>query len=514
MIHKNSIALSKVGFSPLTVDYLNGESKLKPFYNHNPDLASFAKQIEEKKQKLNRKVLVAALLNQYESASINDTAIIEQIKTLERDNTFTVCTGHQLNIYTGPLYFIYKILSAIKLSQALKHEYTNHHFVPVYWMASEDHDFEEISHVKIFSKNYQWNTESGQAVGSISTESLADINKEIIAVLGNSEHAQRLGEILEKAYGQAYRLDKASRILVHELFKAYGLVIVDGNHPDLKASFNTIMQDDLTAHNAYKLVSETIEKLNSLHYKPQVKPREINLFSLAGEKRERILPEQASDFADGSKSHELSPNVVLRPLYQEFILPNLAYIGGPAEVAYWLEFKNMFNFYQIPFPIVLLRNCAWWIDENSKSKLQKFDLQAEDLLNDLALVHKKYLQGKDINSINFETEHAELVNIYKALSEKIGTLENTLKASVDAEMNKTLGGLKALESKVLKAIKAKHENELQQITNLREKLMPNGVLQERADNFIPFYLKYGPGWFDNLLENFEPIAKSFSILSE
>lgn len=527
-MHTSLINFSKTGyFSKLISEYLDGADSIKPFYRYPPALESFASVIKDKqKETINRPVLVEVLKEQYANLP-NATSSLQQIESLLRPNTFTVTTGHQLCLFTGPLYFIYKIISTINLAEELRKGYPDNHFVPVYWMASEDHDFEEVSRVNVFGKKIVWNQEQKGATGKIATHSLQTVLEELKPIMGVSENALQLYQIFEEAYSRP-TLALASSYLVHALLGQYGLVIIDVDDARLKAEFKDIIRDDILHETNYQLVNSDIQKLAGQHIKAQVNPRAINCFYMIEGQRERIEKKESyfhvvnTDirFTEEELLQEVdmhperfSPNVVLRPLYQEKILPNLAYIGGPGELAYWMEYKSMFEHHSINFPILMLRNCLLWIEAGIHERLQKLNINNEALFLPVEEQIKIFLnkQGTDISFIHEENQLKDLYETIKTRAEKI---DPTLKATVEAELQKQLNALKTIESKLLKAEKQKQEVTVNQLRKMKEKLFPEGNLQERYDNMIPFYIKYGTAFFAELKANLNPFEKKFIVLSE
>lgn len=171
-----TLELKAVGaFPKLFLDYITKNETLATFYNQFPDIEGFRKAIQSRNfTQEKRQTLVSALEKQYSNLDSKPDFSI-----LLDDNTFTVTTGHQLNIFTGPLYVIYKIVTIINLAKRLKTEFPDYNFVPVYWMASEDHDFEEISVFNLFGKNYKWETTQKGAVGRMNPAELRAICDQI-----------------------------------------------------------------------------------------------------------------------------------------------------------------------------------------------------------------------------------------------------------------------------------------------------------------------------------------------
>lgn len=508
-LKKANIPLSQTRqFSKLMIDYINGDKALRKFYQYEPKIDSFKQAIEDKsKEKVNRKLLVEVLKKQYADCLL-PTANCE---SLLHENTFTVCTGHQLCLFTGPLYFIYKIITTINLAEKLKQQYPSYNFVPVYWMATEDHDFEEISSIHLFGKTIKWNNEKAKGpVGKLNTDSLSSVIDELKQILGESGQATELINLFKDAYLKHNNLADATRCLVHELFSNYGLVILDGNDARLKAEFTEIIKDDIQNNTNYKIVTETASQLKKAGYDVRVNPREINVFKLTNNDRIRI--DKATPEVLDLKPEEYSPNVVLRPLYQQKILPNLAYVGGPGELAYWLEYKNMFDHHKINFPVLIPRNFVMLTDEKSDQQIQKLGLGITAIFKDTEVLIKEYVSKHADAELSLKKEEEKLSAVFAEISAKAITVDPTLKASVEAELQKAVNALKNIETKLLRAEKQKQETGINQIKKLKDKFFPEGMLQERFDNIAPYYLKSGKQLINDLKIELEPFTFEMIIL--
>ncbi|MCE3279769.1 MAG: bacillithiol biosynthesis cysteine-adding enzyme BshC [Bacteroidetes bacterium] len=513
---KTQINLSETKqFSKLIVDYINADEKLRKFYSYLPDISSFEQVIEDhSKVSINRELLADVLNDQYASRiKIIETDYQKtrsNIDLLKESTTFTVCTGHQLCLFTGPLYFLYKIISTINLSEALRTKYPQYNFVPVYWMASEDHDFEEINHVHLFGKTLKWNEAAKGAVGRLATSSLANVVEELKVIAGDSKYTDELIHLFEDSYLKHDNLADATRYLVHALFGEYGLVIIDPDDKRFKTEFLDLIKIDIKEQINYKIVNETISELEKIGVKPQVNPREINVFHLTDQDRVRI--EQSTTETLSLNPEEYSPNVVLRPLYQQMILPNIAYIGGPGEIAYWLEYKAMFEYHKIIYPALIPRNFAALIDEKSVQQLDKMGFSFTDLFKEVDILIKEYINKNTSTDLSFNGEEAKLTSLFREISEKVSELDPTLKASVEAELQKVLSSVRSIEGKLLRAAKQKQETSLNQIKKLKDKFFPDGNLQERFENFTPYYLKNGKQFIADLKKEFDPLKFEMLIL--
>jgi bacillithiol biosynthesis cysteine-adding enzyme BshC len=451
----------------------------------------------------------------------------ENIEWLEKENTFTITTGHQLNLFTGPLYFLYKIISAINLAKELKETYPEYHFVPVYWMATEDHDFDEINYFNFKGKKVQWSRQASGAVGRLNTEGLDKVLKVFTASLGFGTNANALKKLFEKAYLDHDNLAEATRYLANELFGVYGLVIIDADSHELKSQFAPYIKKELTEQISYTKVSETNEKINNLGFNVQVNPREINLFYLKEDLRERIVNQNGTYFVNDTdisfteseilaelETHpeRFSPNVIMRPLYQEVILPNLCYIGGGGELAYWFQLKSYYKAVEVPFPILLLRNSALIITAKQTEKLDKLGVSISELfLNQEELVNQHVKKHSKID-IDFSPQKEHLQNQFKALYKLAEETDKSFYGAVAAQEKKQLKGLLNLEKRLLKAQKRKLKDQISRITEIQNQLFPGQSLQERNLNFSELYLQFGGQLIQQLMLNLQPLKGEFLIL--
>ena len=484
-------------FSSMICDYIEEHTDLKPFYNRFPTLDNFSVQIEEKQLSVaNRTVLVNTLQKQYQNISTSKVSA-ENIELLQKQNTFTITTGHQLNLFTGPLYFLYKIISTINLCEELGRKYPKQNFVPIYWMATEDHDFEEINYFNFKESKIDWDRDFGGAVGELSTDGLQDVFELFSKELGPGKNAAYLRELFKKAYIIHSNLADATRFLANELFGAYGLVILDANDSGLKQLFVPYVKQELLEQTSFKTVSGTIEKLPNT-YKVQVNPREINLFYITKGIRERIIFENymySVNNTDISWTKEellkhlrevperFSPNVLLRPLYQEVILPNLCYIGGGGELAYWFEMKEMFTAFNVTFPMLLLRNSALIITETQQKRQSKLGLSVSELfLKQTDLITQKTKDLSELN-IDFSAQKELLKEQFKKLYVLAKQTDESFIGAVAAQEEKQLNGLDNLEKRLLRAEKRKLKEKLNSFTEFQNELFPKQSLQERNTNF-------------------------------
>ncbi len=514
-------------FSALVNDYLSKDEKLNGFYSFETDLSGIEKAIEErKKYPVDRGLLTGVLEKQYAAIHAPE-AVLHNIQQLKKENTFTVCTAHQPNLLTGYLYFIYKIIHAIKLAHELSAAFPDKHFVPVYYIGSEDNDLEELGIFRYNGERYRWDA-AGQtgAVGRMHTQSLKPLLEQLFKKLGPpGEDTERLKEMLT-TYAAQPTIGMATHYLVNELFGKYGLVVIDPDDAALKRAFIGVMKDDLLQGKAEDLVTKQIKKL-SAHYKSQAHPRSINLFYLKDKLRERIEKQEnkwnvlhtdlsftREELLQELENHpeRFSPNVVLRGLFQETILPDVAFIGGGAEVAYWLQLKTVFEHYSVFYPVILLRQSVLWMRKETTDRMQELNLSYHELFLANEDLIKNYLLHHAPDHLNIEEEADELERIVARLKERAKNLDPTLEYSAGAVAQKINYQLEVLRKKMLRAEKKKNAIVIGRIEQLRKMLFPNNSLQERVENFIEYYPIYGMDFMDCLYHCTQPLKNEFLII--
>lgn len=503
-------------FSRLFLDYVHQKPQLRPFYSDFPTLENTVRHVEKKQFSAEKRAeLVEAFHRQYQTI---ENPPLQQINTLLNENTYTVTTGHQLCIYTGTLFFIYKIVTTIRLAEELSRYDPSRRFVPVFWMASEDHDFAEINHFYLFGKKYEWHPiETRGAVGKLNPSLLAQIAQEV----------REIPELFRDFYANSTSLAEATRKILHHLFGNRGLLVIDGDDVQLKRSLRAIAADDLTNHSIKNLVERTNASLSSHGYDAQIYVREINFFYLDNFLRERIervddsyrVLNTSLNFSKEdilalleARPEKFSPNVATRPLYQELVLPNLAYVGGPAEVTYWLQLKAVFDYYQITFPLIFPRNFAMIFTPLHTSKLTKLSLEAQDLFLNEPQLKNVFLTKNAQKRTDFSEAYQRLEQLTQHLAQLASSVDKSLDGFVRAEMKHVLKTIEAIEKRVKKAEENQHEVSFKQLFSLKEKLFPNGVPQERHDNYLQF-LANDEQFLEKLFTIFHPFSFQYYLLS-
>jgi bacillithiol biosynthesis cysteine-adding enzyme BshC len=513
----------------MAIDYVSAADGLKLFYNHPVSVEGIKAAIAEREKfTTNRRLLVDVLNKQYAAVDTSD-AVANNIALLLHDNTFTICTAHQPNIFTGPLYFIYKILHVAKLAEQLKIELPENNFVPVYYMGSEDADLDELGHFYINGEKFVWQTSQTGAVGRMK------VDKALVTLLGAVSgqllihpYGAEIIELMKNCYKVGVTIEQATFQLVNALFADYGVVIVLPDNPELKASFIPVIEKELTSEFSYAAVQETIAQYPA-DYKAQASGRELNMFYLKDDKRERIemhdgtwtVVNMDKNFSKDELLAELkahperfSPNVILRPVFQEWILPDIAFIGGGGEIAYWLQLRNVFNKSVVPYPLMVLRNSFVFITNEIQILIEKLKFSHADLFKtELALINQLVKRDSTLQ-VSLEKEQLQLAEFYDQLKAIAGKIDITLKAHAEALQMQALKKLSSLEKKMLRAEKKKFEAQQRQLQKIKNQLFPNNNLQERVDNLMPYYAKWGKQFIRMIYDQSNGLEQAFGIIVE
>jgi len=529
--NRTTISLSETRiFDQLILDYIGGDPATSDLFVHAPNLVGMEKGLEnQSRRKINRELLVKVMKEQY-SFLVSETekkTINANIELLSSTEVHTICTGHQLNLFTGPLYTIFKIITTIQSAQKLSLS-SGKKIIPVFWLASEDHDMDEINHIYIYGQRYEWSVDWAGPSGKSSCRGIHTLISSMRDKFGNSEEAIPWLDLLEASYQPEDTLSMATRKFLHALFGKYGLLILDPDDARLKKEFIPEMINDISNHVIDECVSSTISKLPK-EFKVQVHPRMVNLFYLANNKRTRIdFVDDQFKLQDGSQTwseeeirteissspERFSPNVLLRPLYQEKTLPNIAMVGGPAELAYWLELKSTFIRNGISFPVLLLRNSVMFLDSQTLARMKKLKLNTSNLFETVDEWIRNYIKNGPVENFSAEDSMQEISRALSLLVKSVEKIDPTLVGAIEAENSRIQKSLKGFEEKILRSIKKKNETEINQLQKLHEKIFPYGKLQERTENVLPYLFKYGSGIIDELMNTLDPFSNKLFILEE
>ena len=515
-------------FKKIITDYISGAKTLEPFYAFPVTEEGVERAIEErKKHPVDRKLLTSFLEGQYASLD-RKYAVDSNIELLGRENTFSIVTAHQPNIFTGHLYFVYKILHVVRLADEFSRKYPQYKFVPVFYMGSEDADLEELGHVYLNGEKIEWTTKQKGAVGRMKTDGLSGLIDRMEGELTVHPFGSELIDMLRGFYKDGETVQQATFRFVHELFGDFGVVTLVPDDADLKRTMIPIFEDDLLRQQASGIVENSIKNLGE-HYKVQAQPREINLFYLKDDIRERIvrtgnvwrLAETDLSFTETEILEELhshperfSPNVILRGMFQEILLPDVAFVGGGGETAYWLELKDLFDHYGVFFPMLILRNSFLFVENRWADRINSLNLDNEALFKTKDELLKALVAEQSPNALDLQSAKDEIERIYETLTNQAKAVDVTLEKHVERLKTEAINKVGALQKKMMRAEKLKFQAESRQIAQLKEHLFPANGLQERTENILPYYSKYGREFLQMIYDNSPALEQQFVVITE
>jgi bacillithiol biosynthesis cysteine-adding enzyme BshC len=514
-------------FSKIDKAYASLNDGLKRFYQFEPNLDGIRLATQTRRNfPVNRSLLHKTLTTQYQNLSVSPQ-LQSNLDALLEENTFTLITAHQPCLFLGPLFTVYKILSTIKLSQRLNTEQSEYKYVPTFILGAEDHDVEEINHIHLFNKKIVWETEQSGSCGRFNLEGLDDLIAQLKETLGGSANAESILALIQNAFTGYRTYGQASRIFIHDLFNEYGLVILDMDDSGLKNEFKSIIQDEIFNETAQKYIIPAQEEITGAGFKPATFIRPINFFFLGNGYRERIekedenfrlqqsgqlfTPEEMKAEIDAAPEN-FSPNVNVRPVYQEFTLPNVAYIGGGGELAYWLERRQHFEALKVFYPTLIRRDSVMLIESGIATKMEKIALSTDIYFSDIDEIISYFLENHLKEHVEIDQEKSAIESLLDLIVTKGAKADVTLKAAFEAEKVRVLKTLEGLEGRIKRAEKQNNEVKINQIRQVKDKLFPEHQLQERHENFMSYYLKYGSGFFDMLLDHLDPLRSELKII--
>ncbi|MEO8588583.1 MAG: bacillithiol biosynthesis cysteine-adding enzyme BshC [Flavobacteriales bacterium] len=512
-------------FTPLVLDYLAGDPFLQDFQLYPPTIDGLRSAAEARAfAGENRAALCSALDRQYAGLAVPD-AVRANLDRLKDQRSLTVTTGHQLCLFMGPLYVPFKILNAVRLAERLTRE-LDRSVVPVFWMASEDHDRAEIDHAWVNGERLHWPGRAGGAVGRLRLEGIEPVIEQLSRALGAG--GDEVMAVVRRCYKPDHTLAQATRLFINEVFGHLGVVVLDGDDPALKRSFTPVMQSELLNGITERCVAYADDRLKD-RYALQAHARPINLFHLRPGHRSRIeadgdryrlldggpvftLDELLADLELHPENY--SPNVLMRPLYQETVLPNIAYIGGGGEVAYWMQLRWLFQAVQVPMPVVLLRTSAAFIPVKEEKVREQLGLSVADVFLPVNALRDRAAHASSGIHTNVDDERTALDALFKGLRSRASGVDSTLGASVDAATVRAMRLLDNLHGKMDRALRKRESVQLDRLQRLLDAVFPNGALHERRDNFLPQYARSGVQFLDHLMQHLDPLDTRFAVFME
>ncbi len=457
------------------------------------DLQAQAKQKKEVYSSETRKNLVRVWKEQI--ASYASPGQLENLKLLEDESTFTITTGHQLTLFAGPLYLIYKVLHVVRLSEEFNRSQSEYKAVPVFWMASEDHDFDEVRSTHLFNQKLTWESNQTGPVGRFDMNDFKEVFSQFSAFFEGKETAiNELLAIPEKPDYASYLQE-----FISKLFAEFGVLVLQPDDHNLKREFVPVVLREISSDLANHAVQNMNKLVEAAGYKPQAHARDCNLFYLKAGERLRIEPTANGLAIDGTvyskeeltqlvekEPENFSPNVILRPVYQETILPNLVYVGGGGEMAYWIQLKGVFEVHQTLFPLIQQRVSLQLIDGALKKRMDKLNWPEERFFESKEELKKLFLKENEGDDLDLSVLYAEFNTLRSTMIEKAKSIEATLESFAEAETVRMKKQLESFEQRLVKQLKQRHEQVLQSIDFISERIIPENSLQERYFHWLQF----------------------------
>lgn len=521
------------GQQNLFLDYLYEFENVSDYYKHNfRDREQYKKifqNITESNNALN--LNLRDLIESQYTDLVQSTKTQNNIEAFSKENTLAVVTGQQLGILGGPLYTFYKIITAIKLSDHLNSRYDEYNFVPVFWLEGDDHDFNEIRSINIFNNDNNLENigykeemepeEAKQSVGLLSfDESIVDVFNAIESTLRNTEFKGPLLENLKSIYSKNKSIKTSFRQLLHSLFDESGLVMIDPQDRHVKELLKPVFRKEINDFREHtKSLVEVSAKLEEV-YVAQAKINPVNLFFSTDDGRYSIEPVE-NDFRLKRKRksftkeellelvenepERFSPNVLLRPICQDYILPTAFYVGGPAEVSYFAQVTLLYDFFKIETPIIYPRSSATLLEANINKTLYKYEVSINDIFMGVDDLKKRVVDSLTDNKVDdiFSDAFSEVEVTFDKLKEKLFEFDKTVADSSKKYRAKIFNSLNELKGKAEQAQSQKFEVTLRQLDRAGNLLFPNGQLQERIVNYIYYANKYGDVFLNTIFDKLE-----------
>ncbi len=517
--------------SSLVQDYYYNFEEVSPFYNGNfRSLTDFQKQAEKVRSHTFQRKQLAAILEEQNRNYGCGSKTLGNIHNLKQNQTCAVVTGQQVGLFSGPLYTIYKALTAVKLSENLNQKGLGS-FVPIFWLAADDHDLAEINHINLLNKKNQiekiqcdsFSLSTKLPVSKILlTQKINTCVQQLNNLSHNSEFKDEIISHLSEAYEPDLSYVEAFGKWMTRLFKSYGLIFIDASHQGFKELGKSVFLKEIAENSpSTQCAIETSKELKKAKYNCQIQLREgiLNLFFTDSERQTIGIKENGYIIKDTQqtysrnelfalmekKSYLCSPNVLLRPIYQDTILPTVAYIGGPSEIAYFAQMKGIYDRFSIPMPILYPRKGLTIIEHKIKSVLQKHNLSVLDFWHNIDQTIQTLIKKHIPQSIDkfFSTAASHLKQDFQSIKKEIVSIDPDLEYSADLTLEKINQQFKYLEKKILKASKKKNEILIQQLHKVKNNLYPANHLQERVLNIVPYLIKYGYPFIDRLYKTID-----------
>ncbi|MBM4159107.1 MAG: bacillithiol biosynthesis cysteine-adding enzyme BshC [Ignavibacteria bacterium] len=521
------------------LDYLCDFSKVKSFFSFDyRSEYDFKKIIDIKSRtyagnKIFRRNDLADILKTQNKFFNSSETTFYNIEKLKNNNTFAVVTGQQVGLLTGNYYTILKPISTIKLCERLKTRFPDFEFVPVFWMETEDHDYIEINNISVFDaknelKKIEYFTKGETKERYLTPtgrilidEHFEDFKKNLRNNILQTEYTEELFEIIEKSYRIGISLGTAFARFFNYIFENNGIIFIDPNDNEIKKLLRPVFEKELNTYpETCEIIIRATAKIEEKLYEPQIKPKPINLFYICDDERFLIEPGTKDAFSLKNtrkkigkeemydllyKSPEnFSPNVVLRPICQDYLLPTAVYIAGPSEIAYFAQLKQVYDFYEIKQPVLYPRVSATILENRVCNFINKYNINYDDLFDEQKIINSVL---KVIGENKVEEIFSKFNDNYNSLcyqcEKELSRIDVNLIGSFKNKSQKYLENLEILKHKFEKVQEKKNAETVNKVKLINENIYPQKKLQERIINISYYLNKYGPEFIENLMKNID-----------
>ena len=522
-------------FTTYTSDFDSVAGYFSGDYRDPRQRGQIAQQVAD--QFNHRRQLVEVLSDQNKSYGAGE-ATLRNIERLAGSDAVAVVTGQQLGLFTGPMYTLYKTLTAVQLARQIEEE-SGRPTVPVFWLEGEDHDFDEVASVAVAGSDgihrlkYSSVHSDGNSVpvGRITLEeSIKEVVGQLDELLPGTEFHDGILKMVRDAYRPNATFLTAFTRLMGSLFEDEGIIFVSGDDPRLKKIAGPVFRKELKEHaKTSALLKETSSKLEeSFHVQVQSSPTHLFLlnetgrYSLVAEGNDfrlkgtdiRYTRDELLLMVD-ENPESFSPNVVLRPIVQDSILPTAAYVAGPGEVAYFAQFRSIYEWASVPMPIIYPRASVTLVEPSIAKVLDRYSLSIPSFEKDL----EKLFHGIVVDAMDIDAE-AIFERAGQHIHDAVNTVSPAIEA-VDASLTKTGEATRValmkewgkLKNRVVKAEKRRHDQTQNQLTRARNSLFPENILQERCISPLYFMNKYGTDLVSRLMREIELDTTSHQVLT-
>lgn len=529
-------------FSRLFVDFVHAYDKVRPFFHVDRlDAGPVRQHLHTVADRYSyRERLVQALARQNRALG-NHGAALEGIAKLGSRNTVAVVTGQQMGLFGGPLFTAIKALATIKWCHQYKSLFPDYDFVPVFWMELEDHDFQEVNRAVVLSvenelvdvatDDHDAENRMRRPVGRIvlgdGTRRAIDRVRNVLQPTGFTDP---LMSLLENTYSSGETMGSGFGRLMASWFGHRGLILCDPSDPELKQLAAPIFKRELDdPETSHRLVTAQSQRLSAVGYHIQADAQPSNLFLLSDEnspsdmrhsEKVRITLDTAlkhkawlTELIE-NEPHRFIPNVILRPLVQDHILPTVSYVGGPAEIAYWAQLAELYSQFGVLQPVVTARPFVTILEKKNKKVLDKFGLTVPDMFRDSESTIGEFVRRN--SSIDIEALFGEWIGVHEHKANmveiEIARLDASLKGAVETAQEKIRHAISVLKDKTVAAEKRSQSQTVGQISKAFHNLYPRSTYQERLLSSMHFINKYDTALWDRLYEAVDLQAPGMQVI--